>query len=84
MSEVYLAQIAKKAIKAAGGASVVARKISAIEKRDPPLTPQAVEKWGRSRVPAERVLHLEQIQDEVDRFDLRPDLYPKQKTPEAS
>lgn len=79
-----LAQAADSAIKAAGGASAVARKISESEQRDPPLTPQAVGKWAKTKVPAERVLQLEQLQDEVDRFDLRPDIYPKQKTPSVS
>lgn len=85
MDDLTLAQRAKIAIKAAGGASEVARKITAIENREPPLTPQAVQKWGKSKVPSERVLLLEKFQNAVTRFDIRPDLYPQeQKTPSVT
>ena len=84
MDQLTLGDIAKQAIEAAGGASVVARKITALEERKKPLTPQAVQKWSKAKCPAERVLQLEAMQAEIKRFDLRPDLYPQEKTPSAS
>jgi DNA-binding transcriptional regulator YdaS (Cro superfamily) len=36
---------------------------------------QAVHKWTRGSVPAERVLQIEQLTG-VSRHELRPDLYP--------
>jgi DNA-binding transcriptional regulator YdaS (Cro superfamily) len=39
------------------------------------ISPQAVDKWRRNGVPAERVLALEQLSG-VSRTELRPDLYP--------
>lgn len=41
------------------------------------LTEQAISKWKRGRVPAERVLAVESATGgKVSRHDLRPDLYP--------
>mgnify|MGYP001578084235 CR=1 FL=1 len=54
-----------RAIKAAGGAMVLARKIK--------VSHQAVFKWPR--VPAERVMQVERHSG-VPRCLLRPDLYP--------
>ena len=39
------------------------------------VTPQAIGKWKRSRIPAERVLDVERVTG-VSRHLLRPDLYP--------
>ena len=42
------------------------------------VTHQAVRKWERERVPAERVLQIEKATgNRVSRHDLRPDLYPR-------
>ena len=54
-----------RAIKAAGGAAVLARKLK--------VSQQAVSKWPR--VPAERVMSVERHSG-VPRCLLRPDLYP--------
>lgn len=40
------------------------------------LTPQAIAKWKRTRIPAEWVLKIEKL-TKVSRHDLRPDLYPR-------
>jgi DNA-binding transcriptional regulator YdaS (Cro superfamily) len=51
-----------------GGFSELARKLG--------ITPQAVSNWHqRGRVPAVRVLEIEQITG-VSRHSLRPDIYP--------
>ena len=43
------------------------------------VTYQAVRKWERNGVPAERVMAIEEATDyEVSRHELRPDLYPKE------
>jgi DNA-binding transcriptional regulator YdaS (Cro superfamily) len=39
------------------------------------VSPQAVAKWKRSKVPAERVLDLERV-TKISRSNWRPDLYP--------
>jgi DNA-binding transcriptional regulator YdaS (Cro superfamily) len=44
------------------------------------ISPQAVNKWRWSVVPPDRVLTLEQLSG-VPRTELRPDLYPLDKTP---
>jgi DNA-binding transcriptional regulator YdaS (Cro superfamily) len=56
-----------------GGRAALARALG--------LTPTAVEKWSRlSRIPAERVLDIERVtQGRVSRYDLRPDLYPREE-----
>lgn len=41
------------------------------------ITPQAVNKWKTSRVPAERVLDLERVTG-VSRHEIRPDIYPRE------
>jgi DNA-binding transcriptional regulator YdaS (Cro superfamily) len=65
------------AIKEAGGASALARKIEAVQKK--PISPQAVAKWVtyKSGCPSDRVLQVEALQSKCTRHDLRPDLYPK-------
>lgn len=51
----------------AGGASKIAKKLN--------ITTQAISQW--SRVPAERVIPIEQISGgAVSRHELRPDIYP--------
>lgn len=40
---------------------------------------QAVQKWLKGRVPAERVVPLSEVSG-VSREDLRPDLYPPERT----
>jgi len=40
------------------------------------VSPQAISKWKRTRIPAERVLQVEAATG-VSRHDLRPDLYPR-------
>ena len=61
----------QKAVFYAGGQSALARKIG--------LKPQAVQRWCRDgKIPAERVLDVERvIEAKVTRYELRPDLYPK-------
>jgi len=62
-----------RAIKASGGLGALAKAFG--------ISPQAVDKWRRGGVPAERVLSLEEISG-VPRTALRPDLYPAEsKTP---
>ena len=65
------------AIKEAGGASALARKIETVQKK--PISPQAVAKWTtyKSGCPSDRVLQVEALQSKYTRHDLRPDLYPK-------
>lgn len=41
---------------------------------------QAVQKWRRSGIPAERVIKVEEVSG-VSRFDLRPDLYGDMRLP---
>ncbi|WP_038342130.1 YdaS family helix-turn-helix protein [Acinetobacter sp. A47] len=76
MSQLKPCEAAALAIDAAGGASLVSRKITA-NNPEKPLTPQAVQKWKKFRCPAERVLDLESLQKLISRFQLRPDLYKK-------
>lgn len=57
----------KKAIKAAGSQSELARKLE--------LTPQAVQGWTKKGLPAERVIQVER-ETGVSRHELRPDIYP--------
>jgi DNA-binding transcriptional regulator YdaS (Cro superfamily) len=62
----------QRAVLAAGGATAAAAKLK--------LTRQAVERWARKKhVPADRVLALEALSG-VPRHELRPDLYPKEKS----
>lgn len=43
------------------------------------MTQGAISQWLRRGVPAERVLQLERItQGQMTRYELRPDLYPKE------
>lgn len=56
-----------KAISISGGLNEFARKCG--------VRYQAVQKWKKSRVPAERVLLVESISG-ISRCELRPDLYP--------
>lgn len=60
----------KTAVALAGGMGVVARRLE--------ISKQAVWWWTHvGRVPADRVLELEQLcQGRVTRHELRPDLYP--------
>jgi len=45
------------------------------------ITPQAVGKWKRSKVPAERCLELEEkTEGNVTRYQLRPDVFGKVPT----
>jgi len=59
-----------RAIKASGGLGALAKVIG--------ISPQAVDKWRRNGVPAERVLALE-LASGVPRHELRPDLYPREE-----
>ncbi|MEQ3658635.1 MAG: Cro/CI family transcriptional regulator [Glaciecola sp.] len=48
------------------------------------VTPQAIRKWERdNKIPAERVLKLEQITG-IPRYELRPDIYPPEEYQKAS
>tara|TARA_R110000765_G_C18753658_1_gene588205 strand:+ start:589 stop:786 length:198 start_codon:yes stop_codon:yes gene_type:complete len=62
--------IIKKAVKAAGNMSKLARACG--------VTPQAVRKWVvRGQIPAEQVLNVEKATEmRVTRYELRPDIYP--------
>jgi DNA-binding transcriptional regulator YdaS (Cro superfamily) len=57
----------ERVISIAGGLGALAKRLG--------ISPQAVDKWRRNGVPAERVLVLESMSG-VSRSDLRPDLYP--------
>lgn len=49
------------------------------------VTPEAVRKWERSRVPAERCLEIEAISNgAVSRYDLRPDVFGPAPTDQAA
>lgn len=67
--------IVDTAIEEAGGGSALAK---AFTKRGTRITPQGISDWKRKgRVPAERVLALEEILGgRITRHELRPDLYP--------
>lgn len=41
------------------------------------ISPQAVNKWKSSRVPAERVLDFERVSG-LSRHEIRPDIYPRE------
>lgn len=69
----------KRAIDAAGGPSAVSRKLREINP-EVKLTPQAVSRWIASRnCPVKHVLALEKAQSAVTRYELRPDIYQKEK-----
>jgi DNA-binding transcriptional regulator YdaS (Cro superfamily) len=65
--------VTKRAIKALGGQRSVGKAMG--------VTQQTVFQWTSSKygVPAERVLHIERLLkesgSEIDRYDLRPDVY---------
>jgi DNA-binding transcriptional regulator YdaS (Cro superfamily) len=58
----------ERAVDAAGGQLALAKKLG--------VSYQAVQKWLRSGVPADRVLAVESATG-VSRHDLRPDIYPR-------
>jgi DNA-binding transcriptional regulator YdaS (Cro superfamily) len=59
-----------RAIAIVGGVAEMARRLS--------VTSQAVSQWDE--VPAERVLQVERAcNGEVTRYDLRPDIYPREE-----
>jgi DNA-binding transcriptional regulator YdaS (Cro superfamily) len=61
----------EKAISHFGTATALAEELD--------VTKQAIFKWRRGRVPAERVLSIEEATGgAVTRYELRPDLYPKE------
>lgn len=63
--------IVENACKAAGGQPSLAKLLG--------ISEQAVSKWKRNGVPAERVLEIERLTEKrVTRHELRPDLYPEQ------
>lgn len=64
------------AIQIAGSRAALARKIK--------VTAEAVRKWERGRIPAERCLDVERAtKGRVTRSDLRPDLWPPVAAPTA-
>jgi DNA-binding transcriptional regulator YdaS (Cro superfamily) len=60
------------AIRASGGLAALAKALG--------ISPQAVDKWRRKGVPAERVLAVEATSG-ISRHELRPDLYPEASEP---
>jgi len=58
----------ERAVEAAGGQQALAEKLG--------VKYQAVQKWIRGVVPAERVLAIESVTG-VSRHELRPDIYPQ-------
>lgn len=58
----------ERAVEVAGGQQALADKCG--------VKYQAVQKWLRDRVPAERVLAIEDATG-VSRHELRPDIYPR-------
>jgi len=58
----------ERAIRVIGSAERLAERVG--------VTPQAVSRWRRTRVPAERVLSVEFATDlQVTRHELRPDVF---------
>lgn len=47
------------------------------------VTPQAVYKWRKTGIPAERVLDVER-ESGVSRHELRPDIYPQDEVARAA
>jgi hypothetical protein len=67
--EVSGAGTIKRIVKSAGGQSALARRLH--------IRPQSIQSWiGYGRVPAERVLEVEDVTG-VPRYVIRPDLYPR-------
>jgi len=62
------------AIKAAGGTAQLAERFA--------LSRQAILKWERGRVPAERVLEFERLTG-IARYIVRPDIYPIEESTAA-
>lgn len=63
--------IVENACKAVGGQPNMAKLLG--------ISEQAVSKWKRNGVPAERVLEIERLSDRrITRHELRPDLYPEE------
>jgi DNA-binding transcriptional regulator YdaS (Cro superfamily) len=62
----------ERALVEVGGAAEMARRLK--------RAPSAIQKWARlGRIPAERVLEIERATSgQVTRYELRPDLYPKE------
>ena len=66
----------EKAIEIVGSQAALARTLK--------VSDEAVRKWRRKRIPAERVLQIEAATGgRVDRHDLRPDLYPEETNNDA-
>jgi len=65
-------RIAQRAIKAGGGPSKVARRLTELSGK--PISTQAVSLWQQSRIPIEWVKHMETISGKP-RHKLRPDVY---------
>jgi DNA-binding transcriptional regulator YdaS (Cro superfamily) len=61
-----------RAIHGAGGLGALAKALG--------ISYQAVQKWRRSGIPAERVLVVEKLSG-ISRSELRPDLYPPESPP---
>lgn len=62
--------IMQRAASTVGGSAALARKIG--------ISPQAVQQWCKAgKPPANRVLNVEHITG-VPRYELRPDIYPKE------
>lgn len=60
----------EQVIKQSGGIGALAERLG--------ISPQAVHKWRKSGVPAERILELEELSG-VPREVIRPDLYRKSR-----
>lgn len=75
VTEQLLREAAQRAVKLAGGASIVAKELE--------ISQAAVSKWPR--VPAERVLSVERLtQGQMSRYEMRPDVYGDQPAAVAS
>lgn len=63
-----MSEAAQRAVELLGGVRATAAAMG--------VSPAAVVKWKRTRVPAERVLELERaVESRVTRYQLRPDVY---------
>lgn len=65
----------RRAIESGGGLQSLASKVG--------VKYQAVQKWRKKGIPAERVLSVEAASG-VSRHELRPDLYPLTNTPSTA
>jgi DNA-binding transcriptional regulator YdaS (Cro superfamily) len=72
----HMARIVEQAVKAAGGAAELSRKLTAMGRK---CSTQAISQW--QRIPIERVAHVAEITG-IPREKLRPDIFDTRKPQE--